>query len=90
MQHANGKNGTINGYKNESLNIAVVGGGLVSKNVIIIMGSFRLFTKDKRFFLNAALCNQITKDLLCHKIILLNYLETVLNLKINQPFNLFE
>lgn len=31
MQYANGKNGTINGYKNEALDIAVVGGGLVSK-----------------------------------------------------------
>ena len=31
MHAVNGRNGTINGYKNEALNIAVVGGGLVSK-----------------------------------------------------------
>ena len=40
MQHANGKNGTINGYKNESLNIAVVGGGLVSKSYEILGMSY--------------------------------------------------
>jgi hypothetical protein len=33
MQQANGKNGTINGYKNKALDIAVVGGGLVSKGL---------------------------------------------------------